>query len=422
MLADAGASVPNPPLKILLALADGPLVASPTYTDITADGAKVVSIEITRGRGSPEDGFSAGTCSVSLDNQDGRWQTGGASWKYPTLDTDHKIQIVETYEGTDYPQFTGYTEDVEEDFPSPVEHMALIPCADAFGFLSEARIDEHTFDTEETSGNRIKAILDHPDVAFPGAGTLVTANHRNLAAGVQSVPEQALKDHSALEAIQHVEQSEGGRFYVASSGALTFLDRDAFDLGSTPSTAYNTGQGIIGDSGSELPYQNFKLGRPRHRIRNRITCSRQDGAMQMAKDAASIAAHGTKSEPVEELLLLTDNEALDRAYYELIRRKLSVVTVEPITVNPDSKPEWWPVVVRDILNHRYTVRKHTPAGNLREFLVTVEGLSHQINYAPGEGEPWRLVTYRLSIADPNSYWIYEDATYGVLGSTTRLGY
>ena len=385
-----------------IAWPSSPLADAPVYTDIGADGiAKFSHVTVTRGRNSATDQFQAGSMDVRALNYDREFEAlTSASPYYPYVEPVKKIQFAPVHGGVAYPQFTGITGEIGNTYNSfGLDPRATLPATDGFRALSKARLTQ-TFDTEESSGTRIMRILDAAN--WPGTGLMVSAGHRSLDTGSQTVPAQRLKDTSALEAIFHVERSEFGRFFIAADGTARFIERGAF----YENTLYADSQGVFGDdpNSTEYPYTGIAINYSDQRIHNHVVANRVGGPEQHARNQTSITKYFETTEPASELLLLSDNEAFDYAYYRLGREGLPQLAVPPITVDPLVDPDvLWPLVLTDLLQYKFTVRKRPRAGGLIEVLVNVDSIRSEWDFENGTC----FYTYGMSIADPSVAWFLE---------------
>lgn len=91
--------------RVYVAFSDGPLVESPTWTNVSA---YFMSISTNRGRSSELDDFQAGTCTVVLHNRDRRFDpTHSAGPYYGDLLPRRQIKVEAVVGATTYPVFRG---------------------------------------------------------------------------------------------------------------------------------------------------------------------------------------------------------------------------------------------------------------------------------------------------------------------------
>jgi hypothetical protein len=153
-------------------------------------------------------------------------------------------------------------------------------------------------------------------------------------------------------------------------------------------------------------------------IRNDIRVTRSGGSEQTASDTTSQTDYGTRTYS-EAPLLNSDGDALVRAGYLLTKYKDPLYRINTLTVNGSMNPATlWPLLINTVsIDSRITVVDRPGSGQtgITTYDYRVEGVAWDISPTS-----W-LTTYRLS---PNDmvFWILEDPIYGVLDSTTRLGW
>lgn len=130
--------MPKPTARIRIAFADGPFVASPTWTDVTS---YVRAVKTSRGRTDDWQDFDTGTASVVLDNRTRRFDpTYTAGPYYGNLQPRRQICIDATTDGgsTYKPVFRGYIDGwpvhmTDAGFDSTV----TVNCYDILGLISQ---------------------------------------------------------------------------------------------------------------------------------------------------------------------------------------------------------------------------------------------------------------------------------------------
>lgn len=280
-----------------------------------------------------------------------------------------------------------------------VSHLAIYSTAlSAARILAHANAIRNGFNTER-SDQRIARLAGY-------AG--IIAGAMSLEVGVQAaVPAQATTGSNPGDAIAAVSGSEGGVTFIRGDGNLVMQNRQHRALELTPVlslTAIDVGP----DTAPTVDMQKV--------INYAEVTAAGTGSKQTAANAASIAAHGQYPTSLSPLMK-TDAEAIDRANW--------VVTVE-------SAPQpRLPGVKVDLLAQVAAVQQTALTVELSDRL-TVTGLPSQ---TPGgttatlvvEGwtETWKLDTWEMAFNTSNweTYraWLLDNATYSVLGTTTRLG-
>lgn len=217
---------------------------------------------------------------------------------------------------------------------------------------------------------------------------------------------------SALTALQDLAGSVGGRLYVDPSGVLkiTPLAAEYVDATATTSQATFSDSGVAGtvkynDIGSIVLSDEF--------LCNQVTVTVADGSTFTIDDTTSQTAYGMRSRQVDTVLRnLADGETL--ANQLLAGQANPVIRFKDWKVAPAGQPSAYPTLLSLWLGYRVTVEvvPNSVGSRLSQELL-IEQISH--DFVPGN---WHI-TYSGSPA--RNGWSLEDATYGLLESTTILG-
>jgi hypothetical protein len=245
------------------------------------------------------------------------------------------------------------------------------------------------------------------------------ATLRNIDQGISLLQAVALGG-SALEFIQRLEATEEGMLFVAPDGKLRFRNRHSNLL-----TPGNTSQATFSDDPAadpgSLSYRELVFDYDDGRIINEARLARTGGAPVSVSDAPSKTAYLPHVFERSDLEHQSDLDVFDHATWIVSRRKDPQVEVTTLVFSPEidavgTGPHWAQALGRAI-GDLITVKRRPPGGGApmnRE--VRIEGVEHKWD-GPGWETKWRL-----SAADTTRYWILGDATYGLLGSSTRLGF
>jgi hypothetical protein len=225
---------------------------------------------------------------------------------------------------------------------------------------------------------------------------------------------------SLLAACQSVATTENGNFFIDARGRAVFQSRTTRYLATTP--AYTFGENT---SGGELPYEgDVRFGFDNVQTYNDVKVNRSGGITAVAADGTSQKQFFRRSFS-RDVNTSTDLEATDAANWILASHKTPVQRVDRITLNPVTYPGLWPVVLSLEIGTRVTIKKRSKAANAGAGLTQsgdffVESIEHtNIDMTNGTWETVLLVSPAASALQP---WILGDATYGLLDTTTRLGY
>jgi hypothetical protein len=121
--------------KVYIAFADGPLVASPTWTEVTA---YVRSVRTSRGRSNELEEFGAGTATIVLDNRTRRFDPDYSSGPYfGNLLPRKQVKVECVFSGNTYPVLRGVIQSWQQAYPAVGrDATTTIQCADMFALLA----------------------------------------------------------------------------------------------------------------------------------------------------------------------------------------------------------------------------------------------------------------------------------------------
>jgi hypothetical protein len=121
--------------RVYVAFSDGPLVASPTWTEVTA---YVRSVRTSRGRSNELDDFQAGTATIVLDNRTRRFDPDYSAGPYfGNILPRRQVKVEGVYSGVTYPIFRGVTTSWVQGYPAlGRDATTTLQCADLFSLLA----------------------------------------------------------------------------------------------------------------------------------------------------------------------------------------------------------------------------------------------------------------------------------------------
>jgi hypothetical protein len=298
-----------------------------TLADAAADtidiSDQVNKVTIRRGYNLLQEQFQAGTATIRVIDPNGDWNpTNPASPYYGKLVPLRKVRI----SADGYFLFSGYT--VAYNYTWDKEQnigFVDIDLSDAFRLFNMSNITAVTGGTAgQTTGTRITAILD--TIGFP-------SSMRTIAAGATTVQADPGTSRTSLQAIQNMEFSEQGAFFIAPSGNAEFLSRLAIEQksGVNPTFFSNDGTGIS--------YRNIVTALDDKLIINTTSITRATGGTaQTASNTASQIKYFPHSYTATDLLVETDAQALDIALAYTATRAETTLRVDSLTLdlNTDS--------------------------------------------------------------------------------------
>ena len=352
-------------------------------------------ISIRRGRNVARDIYEAGTCVVRIYDPNSDFNPQNTSSPYfGKLEPLRKLRISAEVSGTTYYLFSGYTTAYAYSYDQ-AENMAYvdISASDAFRLFNLASVVTVTGQAAgQDTGTRINKILD--TVFFPnGMRSIETGNSLTVA--------DPATLRTSLGALQNCEFSEQGAFYITPEGNAIFKNRNTVisSAGDTP-TEFNQTTGI--------PYKNLKFAFDDKLIINTATMTRVGGTSQTASDSDSIATYFPHSISVPELVIDTDENAMNIAKLYTATRSSTTIRIDEMTLDlldPDVPTAtilafdyYDNVLISNIQPDNSTITKN----------LQVQGVAHNIT-----PNTWQTV---LTTLEPTSDgFLIGNSTYGVLG-------
>ena len=353
------------------------------------------AVTINRGRNIGRDIYEAGTCTVRIYDQTGRFNPQNTSSDlYGYLTPLRKLRISATYNGTDYYLFSGYTTDYVYSYDQ-AENVSYVDinASDAFRLFNLAAITTVTGSSAgQDTGTRIGKILD--TVQFP-------TSMRTLNTGNSLTQADPATSRTTLAAIQNCEFSEQGAFYVSPEGNAIFKNRSntISSAGGTP-IAFNQTGGI--------PYKNLTFAFDDKLIVNQANVTRIGGVKQTKTDATSIATYFPHSVTYLDLVVDTDIEAANIAAIFVATRATTTIRIDKMTIdlNDPAVPNgtilgldyFDNVLITNIQPDNSTITKN----------LQIQGVNWQITPNAWTG------TF-ITLEPITDGFILDSTTYGVLG-------
>jgi hypothetical protein len=394
-----------PTFKVEVAFASNP-GAAPVWTDVTAF---VQAWHIKRGRQKELDRIDAGTATVRLNNSDRRFDPTHASSPYaPNVLPMRRIRISATHVGVTYRLFSGYVDAWPQTWQGPHAAISEVAATDGFKPLAHVDVGEGQTWSREFSGARINRLLDA--AGWP-------AGDRVIDAGQTEIAEQVIPLGSgitALNGILETADAELGTFFIDGQGRAVFHDRLH-----RRRSEYLTSAGTFADANTAgtIKYQTVELDADADRIWNDVQVTASGGEPARAQDAGSQTKYLRRT-LARQIPAARTAEAQDQADYLVSQLSEPRTRLAGITVVPRDDDGWKQALARDLADH-VTVRRLPQ--NVGAAIVQ-EASVESIDLAQSEGRfrvTWLLTTPAYSAVD---WWLLGHATYGVLGSTTKVVY
>ena len=417
-----------PTLKVEIDFANGPSFSYPlildnlsyglldinTLGDVPADivdiSDMVLRCSTRRGRNRILANFEAGTATVVLNDPNSDFSPFNPSSPYYTkLLPLRKIRIyaITPLDGEDVQVnlFAGYITSYDTGFYQGVDSTATVTlqCVDGFRLLNNvstgtAPVPGAT--AGQLSGARVNTLLDYSD--FPGSMRQIDSGNSTM----QADPGGA---RSILAAIQTIEQSEFGAFFMGRNGKARFLDRtDVSELADVTPRYYSD----INAPGS-FPYVNLDFAYDDQLILNDVTVTRLGGTPQEVDDQFSIDTYFIKSGQRTDILVQTDQEANDQARTLLAARKDANLRIDSMDLNITGDTDEDRVFV-NLTSDIYSlvlITKTMPGGSLVTRELFIQGVQHDIT-----PNSWKI---KVLTAEPLiQAFILDSGSQGILDNNT----
>lgn len=350
-------------------LADAPA----DLADITP---QVRRVSTRRGRNRILSNFEAGTATVVLNDPNSDFNPQNTSSPYyGKLDPLRKIRIWADQDRGDgviqrFYIFSGYITSYDTSFYQGTNQDATVTlqCADAFRLLANVSTGPDPIPgatAGQLSGARVDTLLDF--ATFPNSMRVIDTGDSTMQADPGG-------DRNILQAIQTIEQSEFGAFYIRPTGVARFLDRtDVSELADVIPRLFSD------VPGSGLPYLNLDTAFDDQLILNDVTVTRVGGTPQEVDDAESIAKYFIKSGQRTDILVETDQESNDQARMLLVARKNAELRIDSMTLSLSTDDN--PLNVAGLNTDIYrliNVYKTMPGGSTIQKELFVQGVQHDV--------------------------------------------
>jgi hypothetical protein len=270
-------------------------------------------------------------------------------------------------------------------------------CVDTFGTLANQQLNAFT-PSAQTSGLRVDAVLDRPEIAYQGA--------RSIGTGTSTLGAYAVsQDTNVLNYLQQVNTSEQGYLYTSADGTLTFKGRSSV-LNPVSGASFTT-------DGTGIPYMSLVNQYGSELLYNYIVTQSPAGAAQTNSDSTSISLYQAQNYNLLSLLNSTTSEVNGLGAYLLGKYRNPVVRFTGVSCELAAltSAQWATIFAID-LTSIVTVQKDYNTGTPlteSQTLIT-SGIEHRI--VPGS----HIVSYTFESTDGNQYLTLDDAIFGTLNN------
>lgn len=382
-------------------------ILADTASDIVDVSDITLTASIRRGRNRILNKFEAGTASIVLEDANGDWvPTNTSSPYYGKLVPLRKIRIWADYNSVRYYLYSGYITSYDTNFKVGIDQISTVTlqCVDAFRLFSNVAISTVAGTSAgQTTGARMNNLLDIP--TFP-------TSMRVIDTGDSTVQADPGTERDLLNALQTIENSEFGGFYIDPEGNATFLSRNTV-AEKADQTATD-----FADDGTGISYQAIDFAYDDTLIFNDVTVNRVGGTAQTVQDTSSIETYFIHSGRREGLLIESDAESLEQANMILQSRKDAIFRIDSIGLNLADDTETARIeagLSLDIFD-LVDITKSTPGSGSVTLELFIQGVQHDITT-----NTW---TTKLFTAEPIiQAFILDSATQGILdGANSVLSY
>lgn len=361
-----------------------------SFADVTDS---VYSVSIQRGKNRELARYSSGQVSVTLNNEDRRFDPIAGTVVDPLPMRDIRVTI--DGERT----FTGIVDDWNYAYDTDGSSKAQVVGSDVLRFLQQRFVGAGTA-VQQLSGARVEAVLDLESVDWP-------AGERDIDAGESTLLLQVLDNETALDYLQQVELTEQGALFISKDGKLTFKSRSSF----APRSATLL---KLADDGTGIPYTNAQANYGSELLYNSFTVSDANGS-STASDALSIEDFGLLSNELD-ILGVTSGLRSGLAEYLVARYKNPEFRFSAVVVNMDelSASDKADILALELGSMAEISFTPNGIGSPIEQFCQVIGISHDVQ--PDRHD----VTLNLTSLD-FALLVLDDAEFGKL-DTYSLGY
>lgn len=362
---------------------------------------EVQRISINHGRDRQFEQYLPGTATIQYLDFTGDWNPANTSGAYyGKIKPMVLVRVETTYQATGYKLFTGYVSSWDYTWADQSADYAIvtIQCVDAFRMLQLANIDTVPgAANKDLPGERINLILD----AIGWPSTL-----RNIDLGDTELENDPGGFRPALTAIQTIEQSDLGAFFIDHAGNATYYSRATLSQLAADPNPYE-----FSDDGTDIAYQDIDVNYDETELANQVTFTRLSGQPQTASDSASIDEYFLRSYNRSGLMMETNATALARATQVLNYRKQPRIRIDSFTLDMSSdSTRVEPGLALEIGDPVIVTRRMAGSSDLTVRL-SIQG--HRSDITPDRWTTTFTTAYPLGTA-----FILGSTEFGVLGTNT----
>ena len=355
--------------------------------DITS---RVRGVNFGRGKGARFANFQAGQLQIDFNNHDRAFDPlYEDSPFFGLIEPRRQIQVLANQRII----FAGFIEDWDFTYENDGNSIARAKCFDGLYILAGQQLDPFT-PTQQTTGERLNAILDRPEVNWPAA-------ERDIETGAVEVGTQEISSRTnALNYMQKVTETEPGLFFLSADGNITF--RDKYKRSTTPVTEF---------SNEGINFANLEVIFGSELLYNEITIANVGGGTAVATDSVSAQEYGFRALTLTNLLGATDAQSVELAVYYASKFSQPSYRFESLEVFVHSLDETETNQVLDLELGDVAKVKFVPngIGNAIERDVEIIRIEHTVS-------PDSYIVQFGFQELSNEFFILDDAVFGKLDS------
>lgn len=254
---------------------------------------RAVAVNISRGKDALTYGYPAGEANVEFRNEDRAFDPLYADSPFAgNIIPRRELRI----SANDVEIYHGWIDDWDLVYAKDGTSIAIAKALDAIYLLNNQVVFPFT-PIEQTSGERINAILDKEEIGWPS--TLRDIDSGGITVGAYAVEQ----DINAYQYIQSIASSDPGDVFITRNGDLAFRDRRNAP---NSNTLVAFGEGGIGIDEIRVVYGSEQLF-------NQVTMTRQTGGTVVAVDPLSVDQYGVRAWEISDSQVSTDEQLAEIA-------------------------------------------------------------------------------------------------------------
>ena len=264
----------------------------------------VEKVDIRRGRSSTLEAFQSGSATITLNNNDRRFDPINTSSPYYDVTTGRsgvqpRREVVVLSDGA--PIFSGAITDIFIDYNADLS-TATFSCADDFSVLSNTGISTTFTPSVEIAGNRVTTILDLPEIDYPATDRDISLAGKTMGAYQIDAPQ------TVLPYLQQIATSDNAFLFMSRDGKITYTAPSAniwfYDV---EAEFYDN---VVPLPAGGINYTSIRTITDQTFLYNQVVVGTQVSADTVFDDTTSQASFGISSLDRTGLLLDEESDAL----------------------------------------------------------------------------------------------------------------